>query len=69
MASGFLHRVIPEMMVARSCHTSEQTQKTVVWRTTTTIIIQFNLMFFDMLTRESDDQLQSVNAQNIHKNY
>jgi len=29
------------------------------------IVIQFNLMFFDVLTRESDDQLQSASAQNI----
>jgi len=67
MASGFLHRVTPEMMVVRSCHTSEQTHKTIVWRTTT-ILIQFSLMFFEVLTRESDDKLQSVSAQNIHKN-
>jgi hypothetical protein len=70
MASDFLDRVTPKMIVACSCHTSEQTRKTIVWRTTTTttIIIQFNLIFFDVLTRESDDQLQSASARNIHKN-
>jgi hypothetical protein len=67
MDFGFLHRVTPKMMLARSCHTSEQTQKTIVWITTTTIIIHFSLMFFDVLTRESEDQLQSASAQNIHK--
>jgi hypothetical protein len=45
LASVFLHHVTPKMMVARSCHTSEQSQKTIVWRTTTTITIHLNLMF------------------------